>query len=182
MLYILMLQNSLSGVDKLSESSMGFSHRHREGLLSAVSAGFFLVLAGMLFATTPDLFQEFIDFFNGGFPWVRIPNTDIWLFAPTNPGGYTVIYQAVQQFCLIWGIFLVAMLVARFVIHSPSRRKAENVGDMFFWLGAAYVVQTMLLDKRPTYTEWFAFWAEILMLLGVSLIARAIFLAATRKG
>jgi hypothetical protein len=54
---------------------------------------------------------------------------------------------------------------------------AEGLGDTVFWFGAAYLVQTLLVDT----TKWFEFWAGILTLIGVSLIARGVFLAAAWK-
>lgn len=47
---------------------------------------------------------------------------------------------------------------------------------MVFWLGASYVVGTFL-NETTTLEGWFAFWAAIIMLIGVTLIVRAIILA-----
>ena len=76
------------------------------------------------------------------------------------------------------------MLGARFIFESPLRRKAENLGDIVFWLGATYLIQiflvapTQISPQTIDVSKWFEFWAAIVMLIGVSLIARAIFLAA----
>lgn len=48
---------------------------------------------------------------------------------------------------------------------------------MVFWLGASYLVGT-LLNETTMMEDWFVFWAAIIMLIGVSLIVRAIILAA----
>lgn len=48
--------------NKLSSGSRGFSNRHKEGLLSAVSIGFFLILVGTLFVLNPDLPNKIVDF------------------------------------------------------------------------------------------------------------------------
>jgi hypothetical protein len=74
---------------------------------------------------------------------------------------------------MVWGVFLAAMLVIRFATGSPMRNKAENLGDIVFWFGTAYLIQTWLIGR----SEWFEFWALILVLLGISLIVRAVFLA-----
>jgi hypothetical protein len=66
------------------------------------------------------------------------------------------------------------MLVIRFATGSPNRKKAENLSDIIFWFGTAYLIQTWLINN----TKWFEFWATILILLGMSLIVRAIYLAA----
>jgi hypothetical protein len=161
--------------------SEGFSRRNREGLLSAISAGFFLVLVGFIFILTPNLYDKIVSFFqdltlvNVG----SLPN-NVMLPQPLIVGQHVALYTAVEQFSLVWGVFLVAMLVTRFLVISPVRRRAENLSDIVFWFGTAYLVQTWLIGQ----SRWFEFWASILMLLGISLIVRAVFLAAasaTRK-
>jgi hypothetical protein len=150
-------------------------------LFSAISAGFFLVLAGMFFVTVPNLYDEIVTFFNdiSTQPLVQVPNvSNISLPAPHDP--HSAIYTTAMQFCLIWGIFLAALLAARFFAHSSTRRKANNLGDILFWLGAAYVSKIWLVDAGNvpvSVVAWFEFWAAIIILIGVSLIVRAIFLA-----
>jgi hypothetical protein len=158
------------------------SRRRQEGLFSAISAGFFLVLAGMFFVTVPNLYNEIVKFFSdiSTQPLVQVPNvSNISLPVPHDP--HSVVYTTVMQFCLIWGIFLAALLTARFFAHSPTRRKANNLGDILFWLGAAYVSEIWLVNSGSvpvSVLAWFEFWAAIIILVGVSLIVRAIFLAA----
>ena len=154
-------------------SSQVLSHRHREGILSAVSAGVFLVLIGLLFILTPGLVDKFGTFFKD----IKLNVTsveNVMLPAPEHVAQHLEVYSAVEQFSLGWGVFLVAMLVVRFAIGSPNRRKAENLSDIIFWFGAAYLIQTWLINNA----KWFEFWATILIVLGVSLVVRAIYLAA----
>lgn len=155
-------------------SSQVLSHRHREGILSAVSAGVFLVLIGLLFILTPGLVDKFGTFFKD-IKLVNITSVEnVMLPAPEHVAQHLEVYSAVEQFSLGWGVFLVAMLVVRFAIGSPNRRKAENLSDIIFWFGAAYLIQTWLINNA----KWFEFWATILIVLGVSLVVRAIYLAA----
>ena len=169
----------------MNEGLRGYSHRHHEGLLSAISVGFFLILIGMLFITTPSLFDKVVTFFSH-FQTVQVGNTGIYVPAPESLRDHIDVYLAAREFSLVWGVFLIAMLGARFIFDSPLRRKAENVGDVVFWLGAVYLIQTFLVQTTQTFpqtidvTKWFEFWAAIIMLIGVSLIARAIFLAAAK--
>jgi hypothetical protein len=164
-------------VKKLSEKPILLRGR-REGVLSAVSAGFFLILAGTIFIVTPNIPDKFTNFFQD-FNTLEVPHTAIVLPAPVHPERHTVVYSAVQQFSLVWGIFLVAMLALRVLFHSPTRKKVENAGDIVFWLGTSYLISTMF-NGTTTTTAWFIFWTEILMLVGVSLIVRAAILAAMR--
>jgi hypothetical protein len=148
-------------------------------MLSAISAGFFLVLIGMLFVTMPGLFDNIVSFFED-FNTVEVPNFQgVHLPAPRNPNSTDAlaIYTAVVRFSLIWAVFLAAMLAARFILNSPRRSKADNVGDLVFWFGTAYVAQNLFLSTSVRLVEWFGFWAAIIVLIGVSLIARAIYLA-----
>jgi hypothetical protein len=171
--------------DKLHESSIGYSRGHQKGLLSAVSVGFFLILVGVLFISTPSLADKVGTFVNH-FHTVQVGNTNIYIPAPEHPGDHIDIYLAARQFSLVWGVFLIVMLGARFLFDSPFRRKAQNLGNIVFWLGAAYLIQTFLVAPTEAFpqtidvTKWFDFWAAIIMLIGVSLIARAIFLATAR--
>jgi len=137
-------------------------------------------MAGTLFLVTSGLFEGVIDFFKD-FDTIRVLSTDVYLPAPRTLTSHMVVYETARLFCLYWGVFLVALLIARFVLHSSWRKKAENLSDIVFWLGAMYLIQTMLLDITSlAHKEWFAFWAAIIMLLGVSLIVRAIVLAGVR--
>lgn len=166
----------------MNESSRRISRRYKEGLFSTISAGFFLTLIGVFFVIVPNLFDKIITFFRD-FDAVRVPHMDgVLLPAPQDPTAHLAVYSTVERFSIVWGIFLIGLLAARFLAHSPKRKKADNLGDIVFWLGTAYLIQTLLIDStKLDFTEWFGFWATIIMLIGVSLIARAIFLAAVRK-
>jgi len=157
----------------MTANSGGFRHRHRDGMLSAVAAGFFLILVGTLFVTNPDLPNKLINFFNN-FELKQISNSNVYLPAPKDPGTFLLVYRTVEQFCLIWAVFLVAMLGARFILGSSARRKADGLGDVVFWFGAAYLVQTWLLNV----TKWFEFWALIIVLIGASMVVRGLSLVA----
>jgi hypothetical protein len=167
-------QNVYRG-NELTEAPGVFRFRIREGLLSAISVGFFFLLIGAIFVITPNLFNEVEAFFRD-FETQSIPHlSNVFLPAPANPAAHTVVYTAVWQFSLVWGVFQIIILALRFVAGSPFSKKAETAGNMVFWLGTAYLVGAL-----PTtgLEEWFVFWAAIIMLIGVSLIVRAVILAA----
>jgi hypothetical protein len=167
----------------LNQASKGYSRRHHEGILSAVSVGFFLILVGALFISTPNLFDNVVKFLSN-FKTTQVGTTNIYIPAPENLGNYIDVYLAARQFSLVWGAFLIIIAGARFILGSHLRRKAENIGDIVFWLGATYLVQTFLVVPTQTFlidaTKWFEFWATVIVLIGVSLIARAIFLLIAR--
>ena len=161
-----------------SYGTISYAFKYRESLISAVSAGFFLVLLGALFIITPGLFGRSIDFFED-FGSVVVPNTSISFFAPTQPLIHRVVYTAVEQFCFAFGVFQVVILALRFAARSSIGKKADTIGNLAFWIGTGYLVRTLLLETRRGPTEmqtWFVFWAAIIALLGVTLIIRAIIL------
>jgi len=167
-----------------SYGAFSYAYKYRESLITAISAGFFLILVGALFVLTPRLFNRVIDFFNDFDVFVRVPNTILYLPAPTRPGIHSVIYTAVEQFAFVIGVFQIVILALRFAARSPVSRKAETVGNLVFWIGLGYLTRTLLLQPTrwgavPTLTTWFVFWAAVFMLGGVTLIIRAIILAAT---
>jgi len=167
----------------LNESFEGFSHRHREGLISAISAGVFFILVGAIFLTTPNLFDRIIAFFRD-FDLVRVPNLgNVYLPAPLFPRDHLVVYTAVEQFSYAWGLFQLVILALRFLVRSPVNKDAETVSNIVFWLGTGFLVRSLLIETvRLSHitgiTRYYVFWAAIIMLLGVSLIIRAIVLAA----
>jgi len=149
--------------------------QYQEGLFTAISIGFFILLVGTLFVITPNLFDKILDFFKG-FDTVGVPNTDITFFAPEFPRLHLTIYQAARQFSIALGIFQIVILALRFVIPSSWGKRSETVGSLVFWVGAGFLIQLFLIDT----TQWFLFWSTIIILVGVSMIARAIVMAVSR--
>lgn len=149
------------------------SRRSRDGFISALSAGLFLLLVGILFIVTSGLFDSTVTFFQN-FDIIQVPHftTGFVLPAPKNPAMHVTVYSAAAQFSFAWSLFLIGILAVRIFANSPLRRKAENVSDIVFWLVAGYLI-TQFLDNRTTPTLWFAFWAAIIMLAGLTLIIRA---------
>jgi hypothetical protein len=148
-------------------------------MLSAISVGFFIILVATIFVLNPDLPNKITDFARPeSFNLEKVvPSLNVSLPIPRSPRTHLLIYQTFEQFCLVWAVFLVAMLTVRFIFRSLARNKAENLGNITFWFCAAYFAQTLLVDT----TKWFEFWATILTLIGISLIVRGVFLIAAWK-
>jgi len=155
----------------------GSSRRSRDGFVSALSAGFFFVLVGILFIVTPNLFDSIVTFVNN-FEIRQVPNftTGFVLPAPKNPAMHVIVYSAAAQFSFAWGLFLIGILAVRIFANSPLRKKAENVSDIVYWLAASYLI-SIFLNSATTTVLWFAFWTAIIMLAGMTLIIRAAVLA-----
>jgi hypothetical protein len=154
------------------------ARRRGDGLFSVVAVGAVFILIGIVFASTPNIFNDVGKFFSD-FTTVQVPSMSIFLPAPAHPANHAELYGAAAQFSLGVGVLQILMLALRLVLGSPIRRTAETVGNLVFWFGASYLIMT-LLNSATTLETWFAFWAAILVVLGASMIARALVLFARR--
>jgi hypothetical protein len=149
-------------------------HRHGDGFITALAFGGFLILVGLLFVLTPDLWQKINDFFNSiTTATVPLSNSasNISLPAPADPAAHKTLYTAVMQFDIAFGILQILIFGLRIWMHSRTRRIAETLGNAVFWLGAAVLVNVFLFTG--TLSGWFEYWAALIIIVGISLIARA---------
>ena len=148
------------------------AHSQSESIISAISVGFVFILFGAIYviALPTNLFQKTIDFF-GNLTSRQLPGTDIFLPAPTIPGAHTAVYTAAFQFCLGLIFLQVVVLLLRLVWNSPTAKTAETIGNLVFWTGSAWLATTFL-NNHTTVNTWFVFWAGVLVMIGISLIAR----------
>ncbi len=152
-----------------------------ESLISAMSVGAVFILIGMVFvlAQPNSLWDSMVTFFSN--LTVRsVPGMAISLPAPTYPAAHEVLYTAAFQFCIGLGILQVIILALRFMIQSKITKTAETLGNLVYWFGAAYLIMIYLGDS-PDIRQWFMFWAGILIMLGVSFMARALVLLTKRR-
>jgi len=155
--------------------------KKRDGLITAVFFGLlFIMLAAVYYINiSNNLWGNFNAFINSFF-LSNIPGTSFPLPAPANPANYTVLYNTAFEFCLGLGILEMAILALRIVMRSPLARKAETIENLVFWLGASYLVITYLV-KSTIVSEWFVFWAGIILIAGLALVARGFVLLAGRN-
>jgi hypothetical protein len=166
-------------VDCLTENNDN-PPRYQEGLFTAISVGFALLLVGALFIITPNLFGKIVDFFKD-IGVVDVPNTDMIFIAPESINSHSVVYQAAGQFSIALTIFQVIILALRFIIPSSLGKKSESVSSLVYWAGASFLIQSFLIDTaRVSLTNWFEFWSLIIVLAGISILARAAFMAVSR--
>jgi len=154
------------------------SHKAQEGLLSAIAVGFVFILIGIIYITTSGLWDSVVAFF-GNLETTVVPGTDIYLPIPINPSAHTVLYGALFHLCLGLGVLQIIILALRFALGSSISNTAETVGNLLFWFGAAYLVNTYL-NQTTNVNTWFIFWTWMLIISGLSLIARALVLLARR--
>jgi hypothetical protein len=153
-----------------SAARQGYLH---EGLITAISIGGFFILLGAAFAFTPGIAEKTSAFFSDlttvTFPFGS-PGSTASLLAPAHPAEHQGFYTAVLTFLIGVGVLQIVILALRLVVHSHIRRIAQSVGDLIFWLGAAIVANVFLLTG--THNGWFQFWSSLIVLIGLSLIAR----------
>ena len=157
------------------------AYKAQERLFSALSAGSFFILLGIVYVINlpSSLWDAVIEFFRN-LTTTQVPGMGITLLAPASPASHAVLYGAVFQFCIGLGILQIVFLMLRLMMNSPIGKTAETMGNLVYWFGAAYLVTTYLNDTT-TLSRWFVFWAGILIILGLSLIARAFVLFSKRK-
>jgi hypothetical protein len=156
------------------------AYKARERLYSAISAGAFFILIGIVYVINlpSNLWDATVDFF-GSFTLAQVPSTGIYLPAPISPASHALLYGAIFQFCIGLGILQIIMLALRFTSHSPIGRTAETMGHLVFWFGTAYLI-TAYLNSTTDISMWFVFWAGVLIILGLSFVARSFVLLARK--
>jgi hypothetical protein len=161
-------------------NSQSLTDKRKESLVTALSIGaVFIVLAAIYFVNLPNsLFDAIIRFFNS-LILAQVPGTSVSLPAPAVPTVHILLYNAVFEFCIGLGIIEIALLTVRIMLHSPISKKAETIGNLVFWLGASFLAITYLVNMT-IISEWFVFWAGIILIGGFSLVARAFILLARR--
>jgi hypothetical protein len=158
----------------------GLTEKRKENLLTAIYIGsVFIILAVIYISHLPSsLWTQIIDFFMS-LTLAPVPGTGIVLPAPANPAAHIELYTAGFQFAIALGIIEVVVLLLRVGLRSPVSRKAETIENLVFWLCASYLVTTYLVNMTIA-AEWFVFWAGIILIFGLALVARAFVLLAKR--
>ncbi len=156
------------------------SEKKKENLLTAIFIGaIFIAVAAIYFSHLPNnLWDDIVSFFSQ-LTLSPIPGTSIPLPAPGDLSANAELYYAAFEFTLAIGLMEIGILLLRVYFHSPVARKAETVENIVFWLGASYLIVAYLVNMT-IYAEWFVFWAGIIMLFGLALVARSFILLAKR--
>jgi len=128
---------------------------------------------GIVFGFTPVISQNpntfFSDLTTVTFPFGS-PGSTVSLLASAHPADHQGFYTAVMNFLIDVGVLQIVILALRLAAHSRINRIAQSVGDLIFWLGAAVMANVYLL--AGTQSGWFQFWSSLIVIIGVSLIAR----------
>ena len=158
--------------------SVTLTDQTKEKLLPIILWVGILLILVMIYELHPRILADIISFFSG-LTLSEVPGTGISLPAPANPATHLNLYAAAFQFCLAFGFLEIGILGLRIFFHSTVPRKAETVENIVFWLGTSYLSITYLV--RMTFaSEWFVFWTGIILIFGLSLVARSFVIMARR--
>ena len=158
----------------------GLSEKRKENLFTAIYVGtIFIIIAVVYVSHLPNsLWDELVDFFIS-LTLSPIPGTNIPLPAPSIATAHTDLFFAVFQFAIALGVLEIIILFLRIYFRSSVERKAETVENIVFWLGTSYLSITYLVNIDQQ-SEWFVFWAGVIMMFGLALVVRAFILLAKR--
>ena len=156
------------------------SDKKKESLFTAVFiGGVFIIIALVYYINlSANLWEGLINFFST-LTLAQVPATGISLPAPANPANFMNLYTAAFEFSLAIGILEIVLLMLRVVLHSPLSRVAETIENIVFSLGTSYLIITYLVNVTLT-SEWFVFWAGIILIFGFALLSRGFVLLAKR--
>lgn len=134
--------------------------------LSLVSLGFFFIAIGIVFTAIPDLTGEirtfFKDFHLETYANIKLP-------APRTP--HPIIYEAIMNFCYIFGASQIIVLILRFALRDLASRKAETGSGIIFWLGMGVFADfANSLSAEPT--GWFSLLSGLIIMVGLLIISR----------
>ena len=154
--------------------------KKKENLFTALYIGGVFIIVALIYYinASENLWGGIINFFTS-LTLAPVPTTGISLPAPSNPSAYTNLYNAAFQLAIAIGILEIVILALRVWLGSPVSRKAETIENIVFWLGASYLIVAYLENMTIT-GEWFVFWAGIILIFGLALVARAFVILAKR--
>jgi len=131
--------------------------------LSLLSFGLFLMLLGTIWTATPNLTEDVRNFVEPK-NW-QLENVTENIAFPEPQGSYDVLFTAAMQFCFIFGVLQIAILVLRFAFHESINRKAETVSGIAFWFSISFFLH-MLVNELP----FLGFIGGIIISAGLALL------------
>jgi hypothetical protein len=159
-------------------SRLGRRTRDRDNI-GLISFGVFVALIGVMYLLTPNISFE-IDAFANDLNLVRISNiinqADC-CYLPAPSSNHPVLYFAVAEFCFIFGLAQIVLLMVEFAQGLSAYRKSRTAGSIVFWLGAGYIDYSLSLGS----ITWFPSWAALIVVIGFSIIVRSVIAASFPK-
>lgn len=136
------------------------------GWLGTFSFGFFLVLFGVIWIITPNFSSETINFAKD----FHFEHLTEHVVLPAPEHSHQVIYKAAMQFCLVFGVFQIVILILRFIFHDSLDKKSGTVSGIAFWFSTGFFLN-MLANES---IGWFGFLAGLIISIGLAIIASSL--------
>ena len=153
-------------------STHTLTDQRKESLVTYVYVGAIFIILALIFVINTGISGRIVNFFSS-LTLAPVPGTNIGLPAPSIPAANMQLYDIAFQFTISVGILEFVTLMVRILLHSPIARKAETIQNLVFWLGASFLIVAYLVNIT-LQTEWFVFWAGMILIGGLSLVTRAL--------
>jgi hypothetical protein len=145
---------------------MGKRENENWDFLGLVNFGIFLILIGFIVATTPNFVERASNFFMGFTTEQVAPN----IYLPVPKSEHPVLYTAVYQFCLVYALLHIPILIGRFLVKDSIKRKADTLSSIVFWSGMAVVFSMIASGSAPFRSIYYLF----VIVAGIGLIVSGI--------
>jgi hypothetical protein len=130
--------------------------------IGTLSIGLFVLAAGFVWMLTPNSYDELVGFVND----FGLKNVTEHIAFPAPRNNHLVLYSALMQLCIAVGIIQIGILSLRFAFHDSLDKKADTIGGLGFWFGAALFLN-MLANGA---LSWFGFIASIIVCVGLLVV------------
>jgi hypothetical protein len=159
-------------------STQTLTDKRKESLVTYVYVGAIFIILALIFVLNTGISGRIVNFFSS-LTLAQVPGTNIALPAPSIPADHIRLYDIAFQFAISVGILELVTLMVRILLHSSIARKAETIQNLVFWLGTSFLIVAYLVNIT-LQTEWFVFWAGVILIGGLSLVTRALIILLTR--
>ena len=160
-------------------STHALTDKRKESLVTYVYVGAIFIILALVFVLNTGISGRIVNFFSS-LILAQVPGTNIALPAPSIPAVHIQLYDIAFQFTIGVGILELITLMVRILLHSSMARKAETIQNLVFWLGTSFLIMTYLV-YIVLQTEWFVFWAGIILIGGLALVTRALIIFLARR-
>jgi hypothetical protein len=155
------------------------SDKRKESLVTYVYVGAIFIILALIFILNTGISGRIVNLFSS-LTLAQVPGTNIALPTPSTTAAHTQLYHIAFQFTISLGVLEIITLMVRILLHSPIARKAETIQNLVFWLGTSFLIITYLVNIK-LQTEWFVFWAGIILIGGLSLVTRALIILLAKR-
>ncbi|MEW6506097.1 MAG: hypothetical protein AB1457_19265, partial [Chloroflexota bacterium] len=130
--------------------------------------GFFIMLLGVIWLSTPNMTDEAIAFGNDLTSHFQNLTGNVIIPAPQE--NHPVVYTAAIQFCFIFAAFEVIIFTLRVYYRDLVSKIADDAAGFTFWFSAGYFLYLLLNES----TSWLGFIAGLIISGGLALIVSSI--------